>query len=179
MNPRLHDTVPGARRSSAPPSSIAWAETSRRLQWFYVLGLIAIVISSRHSGWVQMAIGGSWLMSLLALTAMLVIAVAVGRAVQVLRRRDRLDAPVAAGWITLLRRAGLLLLALGIVTALLQLLMVPIVRAIVPRGSDNGIEFFIAGLALAAGSGFAPSGLLLFELSRLLGFELWHREHRE
>jgi hypothetical protein len=57
--------------------------------------------------------------------------------------------------------------------------MVPIVRAVVPQGSGNGIEFFMAGMALAAGSGFAPSGLLLFELSRILGFERWYREQRD
>ncbi len=160
-----------------PP--LQWQATTRRLQLTYVLGLAALVITSRQSGWVGMATGGSWLVSLFAFTGIVVLVVALARAIQVLRRKACLDAPVAPGLILWCRRIGLALINVGIASAMLQLLMPLIVRAVVTRQSGSGIELFVAGIGLAAFGGFAPCGMLLFEVSRTLGFERWHLTREE
>ena len=47
-----------------------------------------------------------------------------------------------------------------------------------PHGSDNGIEFFVVGLAVMLLAGIAPIGIALFEFSRLRAFELALRKEQ-
>jgi hypothetical protein len=136
----------------------------------YALILLIAVIPFGYSGWVSLARGG-----LPAAGAALLpfIVFALYRAYLVLARPGTLDAPRVEGSLVWLRRIGLTLMAVGVVMSAARFAVVPIGRALFPRGSDNGIEFFVVGLAVAVLGSIAPLGLGLFEYSRLRSFEVW------
>lgn len=140
------------------------------LRALYVLTLITSIVPLKGSSWVGLATGGGWL-AVLGLTTVILVALAVWRVIQVMRDRHRLAAPPVAGVTRALRVAGVVLMVLGVVVFLLHFFIGSSGRWIAPRGSDNGIEFFVVGLALSMFGGFGVAGILLFEFSRLLGFE--------
>ena len=165
---------------SPPLNRLQIESPARSVRILYVLGLFAMLLSSVQSGWVGLATGGSPVLLLFGLGGTVMSIVAIGRAMQVTLGAGVLDAPLAQrGSIHWCRRIGLCLMAAGVLAELPRLLLVPITRAIFGPPSGNGIEYFIMGVAMAAFSGLAPTGVLLFELSRMLGFERWLRqEHR-
>jgi len=135
----------------------------------YALILLIGVIPFGYSGWVSLALGG---LPLAGAALIPFIAFALYRTYLVLARPGTLDAPRVEGSLLWLRRIGLALMAVGVVVSAARFAVVPIGRTLFPRGSDNGIEFFIVGLAVAVVAGVAPVGLSLFEYSRLRAFEV-------
>ena len=163
----------GARQSDRPDMTLQRAPWPTRI--VYALALAASVLPFGASGWVSLAVGaGSWA----GLSLIIVLALAVYRGVMVLTHPGALEAPSSAGMGRWCRRLGLWLSGIGLLTFSLTFLVRPIAHALVPRGSDNGIEFFVVGPALAVFSGLTPVGLLLFEFSRLRAFEQWWRKER-
>lgn len=151
--------------------------THHAVRGIYVLAVLSIFVPLRSSGWVGLAVGGFWL-SPFGVVSLAAIALVVWRIVLVLRERARLDAPMQTGLLRWCRSLAIGLMAAGVTVYLLQLFVGPIGRALFPRGSDNGVEFFVVGVWLAMLTALAPLGLLLFESSRLLAFERWYREQR-
>jgi hypothetical protein len=159
------------------PNQLQIETPARSVRVLYVLGLFSLLISSFQSSWVVLAAGGSPLLLLFSLGGTVMSIVVIGRAVQVMIGVGVLDAPLAQrGFIHWCRRIGLWLMAAGALVALLQLLLVPITGAIFGPPSGNGIEYFVVGVGMAAFSGLGSTGVLLFELSRMLGFERWLRQ---
>ena len=93
------------------------------------------------------------------------------RALRVLRDRESLDAPAATGFVRWLWVLGLILATAGPIASAMQLVIPSLVHTLAPRGSDNGIEYFIIGLSVALVAALSPIGVLMFEFSRLRGFE--------
>jgi hypothetical protein len=152
------------------------ASTSHGVRAVYVLALLSSAIPAPTSGWVKLALGtGAW-RSPLALVALATFALLIWRIVVVVRYRDRLDAPIGHRGLRWCRAAAVALMATGVASYVLQWFMFPFARAIFPRSGDSGIAFVVAGMWLAALA--TPLGVLLFEASRLLGFERWYREQR-
>lgn len=143
----------------------------------YVLAILSIFIPLRSSGWVSLAMGGFFL-SPFGVLSLAVAALAVWRIVVVVRDAGRLDSPLQTSVLRWCRSLAVGLMAVGVAVYLLQLFVGPIGRMLFPRGSDNGVEFFVVGVWLAMFAVMAPLGVFLFELSRLLSFERWYREQR-
>lgn len=158
--------LPSTSISRAEPMPLVSAPT----RLLYLLALLAMVVSPAVSSWVMLATGGGALAAI-GLATYLVLAVAVWRALQVWRDGQRLAAPRPIGVARWIRAIGLWLMAIGSVTVVLQFFVGPIANSLFGRPSGSGVEFFAVGLWLAVFSGWAPAGLLLFEFSRLLGFE--------
>ena len=121
----------------------------------------------------MLTLGGG---ALAGVGSVVVLVLGVYRIALVLFERGTLDAPVATGLMRWLRIIGLGLAGIGIVTFVLQFFIRPLGRALAPHGSDNGIEFYMIALALSLLASLVPTGLLLFEFSRLRCFEKSQRE---
>lgn len=170
QTPSASHNIPAERspRPLAPAHAQVWV--------LYLLALLTVLMPVPGSGWVRLATGSGPLM-MLGLPSLLIMVLAVWRAAQVLRDRRHLAAPPALGAALWIRRVAVALMAFGVLVTVLQIFTGPIARAIFHGGrSDSGVEYFIVGVWLAMFSGWAPVGLLLFEFSRMLGFERATRE---
>lgn len=154
------------------------AETGRAVRTIYGLALVSIALPAPMSGWVGMALGVTSVRAFVPMIWFIPFALIAWRIVLVIRRSGLLDAPSDHQALRWCRKIGTGLMAVGMVIYLLQWFVVPLARTVFPRGSDNGIEFFVLGLGFAMLAAATPIGLLLFEASRLLGFERWYREQR-
>ncbi len=76
-----------------------------------------------------------------------------------------------SGAALLLRKIGALALYIGAVAAVLSFASGPIMRALVRHPSESGVEFFVVGMYLSPFASLGLVGLVLFEYSRLIGFE--------
>ena len=136
-----------------------------------VLGAI-VPMGLASSGWVRASTGGSFA-GLLPLVGMVpYVALGLYRVFLVARVPGTLDSPPASGVAAVLRSVGVLCVYAGAVVAVLNWASRPLMRMLVTKPSETGVEFFVAGLYLALASGVGVLGLLLFEFSRLRGFEL-------
>lgn len=146
------------------------ASTSIKLT--YTLAVLAIypIAIVGSSGWVAIAMGAGvnwWI-----LVALLV---GVWRVYQVWTKGSTLSAPIPTAAIGVLRWIGLLLMAATVVLALALFFQKQVAGLFFSGKSDTGIEFFVLKMYATLIGSLTTSGILLFELSRLLGFE--HREH--
>lgn len=169
-------TPDDAREVRLARAQIPLAPATTEERWLYLLALLTVLAPVPGSGWARLATGGGPLV-LMGLPALAILALATWRAVQVIRDRGRLAAPALAGRIRWMRKIALAIMAVGVVVTMLQLLTVPIAGVIFKGArSETGVEFFVVGVWLAMFSGWGPVGLLLFEFSRMLGFERAQRE---
>ncbi|WP_157268443.1 hypothetical protein [Azohydromonas aeria] len=141
------------------------------LRWLYCLALVSVILPFGMSGWVAMSVGGGPLQSLPFVGPLLFLGLGVWRIGLVIRHRDTLDAFVDGPAVTALRRLGIGCMAFGAVHLALRLTTAPLIHSLTTHRSESGVEFYVAGLFLALLGGAAALGLLLFEFSRLLGFE--------
>lgn len=189
---------PGERR--VPPCEITWPKgtaplkgmadvstersqvqiepATRPLRLLYLLSIVGLFLPATGSGWVALATGGSWA-ALFGVSSLLLFALALYRAFSVLRRASMLDAPVMPGLIRWMRTLAVGLMLIGVLSLVLNLSSGHITRWLFPRPSGNGIEFFVVGIWIALAGGWGPVGVLLFECSRLLGFERARNEEKD
>ena len=155
-------------RSGEPAADtveILTASTATRV--IYALALLTLAVPGVNSTWVGLTLASGWL----GLLALPVALLCLGRAVQVLARPRSLDAPAPVGIVRHLRALGLCLFAAGAASVVLVLFMRPLARTIWPGSSGNGIELYVVGIFVALVASLGPIGLLMFEFSRLRGFE--------
>ena len=146
-------------------------ETSRAVKIIYCLVLLSSVlpIGLVSSGWVGLAVGSGTLVPFVGPIVFLVIG--LYRVYIVARVTTTLNAPTAVGFIAAMRRMGIFCLYIGAIHLLLGFVARPLVRALVGVRTENGAEYFVAGVYLSLLAGIGTLGLLLFEFSRLLAFE--------
>lgn len=105
------------------------------------------------------------------------------RIVKVVRKPHTLDAHITSKRILLLRRFGIVLMVLGVVGSLAIFFVKTISLGIFSKPGDSGIAFFVTGIFVYLVSSVGLPGLLIFEASRLFGFEAKladeHRQHAE
>jgi hypothetical protein len=136
----------------------------------YVAALVGIVLSSMaQTGWVGLATGGSILAMMGSLWAAGVTALVLYRAYTVLRYRDAIAArrPYLIGW--LVRYAGWLVMLVAALGSLAILFRGPLTLMLFKTPGENGIAFFVVGVYAVMASAVALPGVLIFELSRLIG----------
>jgi hypothetical protein len=85
--------------------------------------------------------------------------------------RMALDSPQTEGVLLAARVLGVVFLYLGTLVFVLNVVGRPLIRALITRPSENGVELYVAGMYLAMLGGIGTLGLLLFEYSRLRSFE--------
>jgi len=144
---------------------------TRIIYCLVVLGAI-LPFGLAKSGWVALATGGPALAGTIPFIGPLVLLViGIYRVIVVVRTPAALSAPPVAGFIAFLRGAGLFLLYLGAITTVLGWLAGPLMHTLMRARTESGAEFFFVGYLIAIVGQVGVLGLLLFELSRLRGFE--------
>ena len=142
----------------------------------YCLAVAGALYSSASALWTAFANMSGFDYSLGLLGVLWTIALALWRLWQVASSSTRLDAPEYRGAIADLRVLGIIGLAVGAVSLVLNLLIQPLLHALFSHGSENGGLHFIAGQYMYLVKSLAPPGILMFELSRLMAFERRLRE---
>lgn len=136
-----------------------------------ILGVV-LPVGLSASGWVGLSLGRGGASGVVAaLSSIVLVAVAIWRIWVVAADRSALNAPRATGALSAARILGMFLLYVGTVVFVLNLVGRPLMRALVTRPSENGIEYYVAGLYLAFFAGLGSLGLILFEYSRIRSFE--------
>jgi hypothetical protein len=111
-------------------------------------------------------------MGLLPLFSLLpLLLLAIYRVVFVIKDASTLAAPPAAGVARLLRVLGIVMLVVGALVFALNVVSGPLMHRFMSSHTESGAEYFVVGTYLALLGGIGAFGLLLFEFSRLLGFE--------
>ena len=149
------------------------AEASRSLKWLYCLVLIATIFPTGKlgaSGWVGLATGGGIFGGGIVGLAIL-LAIFIYRIVVVARNPHTLDAYVTSKGTKLLRSFGIFLMVIGLIGSLAVFFIRPLAMGIFGKPGDAGAAFLVVGLALYVMSSAGIAGLLMFEASRLFGFE--------
>lgn len=142
------------------------------VKWAYCIALFFAVapLGLAGSGWVALArggVGGAW--PLIGTLPLLVLV--VYRIYLVVRVPGTLLSYPPTGFARVLRVLGIIGLFVGAVVFIASLAAGPLMRAFITPRTDSGVEYFIAGLYLSMLGGLGTSGLLCFELSRLVAFE--------
>jgi len=148
-------------------------EASRTLKWLYCLTLIAAIFPSGiygAAGWVGLATGGSMLSGGIVVLVIL-LAIFICRIILVVRRPHTLDAYITSTPIKLLRYLGIFLMAAGLLGSFAIFFIKPLALGIFGKPGDGGVAFFVVGVFAYLISSAGLLGLLIFEASRLFGFE--------
>lgn len=148
-------------------------EASKSLKWLYCLTLIAAIFPTGifgAAGWVGLASGGGLFSGGIIAVAIL-LAVFIYRIVLVARNPHTLDAYIASTRIKLLRYFGIFLMSIGLLGSFTIFFIKPLALGIFGKPGDSGVAFFVVGVFVYLISSSGLLGLLLFEASRLFGFE--------
>jgi len=121
--------------------------------------------------------GGGAVLLLTGLRPLVVLVVAALRLYAVVRHRGTLDAYVT-GSLGALRRLGIWAMVIGTIIPVGVVATGVILSSIYKDEQHSGLLAFIGGVYGFQLSGIGVAGLVLFELSRLLGFEARMREDR-
>lgn len=148
-------------------------EASRSLKWLYCLTLIAAIFPSGlfgAAGWIGLATGGGLLGGgIIALVILL--AIFIYRIALVARNPHTLDAYIASTRIKLMRYLGVFLMTIGLLGSFTIFFIKPLALGIFGKPGDSGVVFFVVGVFVYLISSAGLLGLLMFEASRLFGFE--------
>jgi hypothetical protein len=146
-------------------------EASISIRWIYSLAVLSAILPFGMSGWVAATLGGGPMQSIPFIGPILFLALGAWRIYLVARHRNTLDSFVGGGVMKFMRVLGIIGMAFGVIYLVLRVSAGPLTRAIFQSPSENGVEFYVVGVYLALLGGVAPLSVMLFEFSRLLGFE--------
>jgi len=141
----------------------------------YCLVLLGAVLpfGIAATGWVALAKPSS--IALLPFVGpALFIVLGLYRVFVVMRNASTLSSPEANGIASYMRPIGVFLLYIGAVLTVLGWLAGPLMHTLVRSHTDSGAGFFLVGVYFALLAPIGTIGLILFELSRLRGFEEHH-----
>lgn len=143
------------------------------LKWVYSLVVLSAVLPSglAASGWVALATGGGVAGGIPFIGPLLFLALGVHRIYSVVKVPGTLSSFRVEGFPLVLRRLGVFALYLGALAAILGWLAGPLMKLLMTQRTESGAEFFVVGMYLSIIGGIGVLGLILFELSRLIGFE--------
>ena len=149
------------------------AEASRNLKWLYCLTLIAAIFPSGlfgAAGWVGLATGGGMLGGGIFVLVIL-LAIFIYRIVLVARSPHTLDAYITSTPVKLLRYLGIFLMVIGLIGSFAIFFIRPLALGVFGKPGDSGVAFFVMSIFIYLISSAGLMGLLMFEASRLFGFE--------
>ena len=152
---------------------------SWQLRLLYVLAVLSAIIPFGMSGWVALTMGQSPMPVVPYLGPIALLFVGFWRIYLVARYPGTLHSYVFDAGTKTLRILGIIAMVVGVIYLLMRFGAGPLVRLLMGgRRTESGIEFYIVGVYLAFISGVGPLGILLFEASRVFGFEQHYRKQR-
>jgi len=149
-------------------------QTSNAVRTIYCLAVFGVVFPFPVSSWVSMTLGGGGTVPVIG--PLLLLFLGAYRIFSVVKNKTLLNSPAILGLPRVIRVLGISAMLLGAMSALAWPFMKLIALAIFGKPGDGGIAFYAVGVYLALGKGFASLGVVLFEASRLMGFEAKDRE---
>ena len=140
---------------------------------FYCVVLLGAIlpVGIAKFGWVALATGSSLAGSFPYIGPILFLIIGFYRIYVVALTPSTLNAIPISGFISFLRAAGIFLLYVGAVATILGWLAGPLMQLFMKSRTESGAEFFFVGVIAALVGRVGVFGLILFELSRLRGFE--------
>ena len=153
-------------------------ESSRGLKWLYCLTLITLIFPSGMYGaasWAGLVTGGGLLSGGMLL---LLIVPLIYRIIVVARNPHTLDAYITSTRIKILRNLAIFFMATGLIGSFAIFFIQPLALSIFGKPGDSGVAFFVVGIFIYLLSSAGILGLLMFEASRLFGFEAQLKEEQ-
>jgi hypothetical protein len=146
-------------------------EASKKLKWLYCLTLITSILPTIFgaSGWMGLATGNVLGPALVFL--LFWIAIYLVRIWLVVRHSTTLDSFAPTIFTRGLRKLGIALMTLGCIGSIAIVFNKQLALAFFGKPGDAGVAFFAMGMYLYFLASAGLPGVLIFELSRLLGFE--------
>jgi hypothetical protein len=141
------------------------------LRVFYCLAIVSVVLPWPVSGWVALGLRGGTFSWFMAFAPLLLLVVGIWRIYQVAAFPHTLASYMEGGALKALRILGLIAMGCGVLTMLFRIAPGLLVGALGGQRSGMGVEFYVVGIYLALVSPLGPLGIVLFEGSRLMGFE--------
>ncbi|WP_449447560.1 hypothetical protein [Thermomonas brevis] len=140
-----------------------------------VLGAV-VPIGLAKSDWVALGTGVTSVLPIPYVGPILLLALGLYRVIVVIRSRNALSSPAAQGFVALLRSAGIFLIYIGAISAVISWISGPLMQSVLRSRTESGAEFFAVGLLLTLLGSTGTLGLLLFEFGRLRSFESYAQE---
>ncbi len=144
------------------------------LKGLYCLAVLSAVLPIEllsGSSWVAFGVRGDMIFGTSGIWRLLLLAVAVYRIVQVARSKIALGVFPSTPFVSGLRWVGIVCMAIGVLGALGMVFVEPLALAKYGKPGEAGIAFYVTSLQLYPFLIAGAPGVLLFELSRILGFE--------
>jgi hypothetical protein len=150
-----------------------YIEASRSLRTLYCLAVLSAIFPFSMSGWVAATLGAFQGGGVFVVFPIAFLGIGLWRIYVVARRRETLDSYVPDGALKIMRVVGIIGMVVAVIYLVLRLGSGPFLRSLSHTGdvSTRGILSYVAGVYFALFSGVASLGLMIFEFSRLLGFE--------
>ena len=148
-------------------------EANKLLKWLYCLALISSIfppLLMGPYGWIAVASSGG-VMRGVGIIVIAFSAIYLYRVALVVRHENTLDAFITGKLVRSLRVLGIILMALGLIGTLTLFISKPILLGIFSKPGDSGVAYFVTGIFVYLISNVGFPGVMLFEASRLLGFE--------
>jgi hypothetical protein len=150
------------------------------LRLLYCLALLSAMIPFGISGYVVATFGGRPTPLVPYAASIALLFLGLWRLYLVARHSSSLDSYVFDVGTRALRILGIVAMVVGVVYMLLKFGGGPLVKLLRGgRQTESGVEFYVVQLYLTFISGVGPIGILLFEASRIFGFERNHRRQKD
>jgi hypothetical protein len=150
-----------------------YQEPSTSLRVLYCLAALSAVFPYGMSGWVAITMGASSRPGVFLVFPILFLVVGIWRIYSVARYDSTLGSYTYDGTLKILRIVGIIGMVIAVIYLVVRLGSGPWLRSLDRSGdvSTRGIASYVAGVYFSMLGGFATIGIMVFELSRLLGFE--------
>ena len=148
-------------------------QANKYIRPLYCLSLIALLLPSLQSGWVSLTVGfhplqlGIWFHLALLLFV-------IYRIYNVIRLPQIFSFIPPKRSLKIANQIGLGLMLLGLLITIAKYLGLISLLFISKYAQASSLYFYIGGFYFALLADILPAGIMVFELSRLLGFELHH-----
>lgn len=145
---------------------------SRLFKLTYCITILSVMLPFGLAGssWVRMTVGGG-LTLIPIIGPLLMLFAGLARCAQVWIRPNVLDGPVVAGHLRVIQMAGISLIYAGALIGIANWLSIPIAKMFIKDAGPNGILYYAIGVYLALLNSLGILGLIIFEATRLAGFE--------
>lgn len=152
---------------------------SWKIRTLYCLAVLSAIIPFGMSGWVAATVGPRPMPMVPYLGPIALLFVGLWRIYLVARYPSSLDSYIFDVGTRALRIVGIIAMVVGVLYLILRFGAGPLMKLLRGgRRTESGVEFYVVGVYLTFISGVGPLGILLFEASRIFGFERNYRQQK-
>ncbi len=144
---------------------------TRTLKVVYCLTLLGAIVAAMvaSSGWIGLAFGGGAFRSGL-LIPVAILLVAVYRVISIFRKPAALDVNATGLFARGIRKLSIVLMWCGLLATIGLFFVKPITLAVFRSAGDGGVGYFVVGVYLVMLSALGVLGIIMFEVTRFLGW---------